>query len=137
MSQVSTSPHLHPLVDTCGQGGPEKEGYSPDLNLTARESIRTIALPQLCGGFATSLQRLLFFGFSSFWRGPSTSICLVLSAAVYLFPWSLALFVVSPVLPLLTSLPLFSSGVSLGADECLLSLPPVGPRLWFGMRPRG
>lgn len=116
-----------------------RKATHPDLSLTARESIRTIALPQLCGGFATSLQRLLFFGFSSFWRGPSTSICLVLSAAVYLFPWSLtrALFVVSPVLPLLTSLPLFSSGVSFGADECLLSLPPGGSCLWFGMRPGG
>lgn len=63
----------------------------------------------------------------------------VLSTAVYLFPWSLtrALFVVSPVPPLLTSLPLFLSRVSLGADECLLSLPPGGPCLWFGMRPRG
>lgn len=63
----------------------------------------------------------------------------ILSAAVYFFPGSLtrALFVLSPVPPLLTWLPLFSSRVSLGADECLLSFPPEGPCLWFWTCPRG
>lgn len=125
-------------VDTCGQGGPEKEGCLP-RSRSQRVSFCTTALSQLFRGFCHESPAFIVFWLFFLLAGAQhLYVSAVLSTAVYLFPWSLtrALFVVSPVPPLLTSLPLFLSQVSLGADECLLSLPPGGPCLWFGMRPR-
>lgn len=80
-----------------------------------------------------------FLAFPPFGGAPAPLFVCYLVRSCLFFPGSLtrALFVLSPVPPLLTWLPLFSSRVSLGADECLLSFPPEGPCLWFWTCPKG
>ena len=102
-------------------------------------SFRTTTFSQLCGCFTMSRQCLLFFGFSSFWREPSTTICLLSCPQLCICFLSLlhGLSLLFSLFSTANIAPVVLLPISLGADECFLFLPPGGPCLWFGMYPLG